>query len=409
MTNKASENSAILHQFDLNEDDLTDAAKLLFPFHTEIIDSLNYCGHSIITNNFLSSGGKHILCSQLMGGHTNVKNVLNYLATKPLETKQKISDVPMIFICGLPRTGTTLLHNLMACDPLCRAPLLTDMTMQPIPPIPRSNIDEHKRRLKTEAETYTKIFATAQCDIQKFRKNVSSSHAFFPTEEDAALQHDVGLRFIYAVFASKNSDFFTWFINQQNKDFAYQYHQTVLQMLHDVDPPQTHWQLKSPAHTLWIDTLLKYYPQASIIMIHRPLDEVLPSMYRYCLNFFPTYFNEDDSINSKIILDHIVPTSIDIWINRITEFHNRESSSKNVFDIKYEDLMEDPIGTVRRIYDHFDFLKWSDEFEEAMRKWLIDNPQGKQGRHSYSLDEFNLESQMDKQLYKDYEKMFLST
>ena len=42
-----------------------------------------------------------------------------------------------------------------------------------------------------------------------------------------------------------------------------------------------------------------------------------------------------------------------------------------------------------------------------MRKWLIDNPQGKQGRHSYSLTEFNLENQMDKQLYKDYEKMFV--
>jgi hypothetical protein len=61
------------------------------------------------------------------------------------------------------------------------------------------------------------------------------------------------------------------------------------------------------------------------------------------------------------------------------------------------------------LYDHFDYLQWSDEFEEAMRKWLIENPQGKQGRHSYSLAEFNLETQMNKQLYQDYEKMFLST
>jgi hypothetical protein len=144
-------------------------------------------------------------------------------------------------------------------------------------------------------------------------------------------------------------------------------------------------------------------------MSHRRLDEVLPSLYSYWFSTIAPYFNEDELVSLKIILQKMVPTSIDIRINRIIEFRNRESSSKNVFDIKYEDLMKDPIGTVHRIYDHFDFLKWSNEFEEAMRKWLIDNPQGKQGRHSYSLTEFNLESQMDKQLYKDYEKMFVST
>ena len=180
-------------------------------------------------------------------------------------------------------------------------------------------------------------------------------------------------------------------------------------MLHDVDLPQTHWQLKGPVHIYYIDTLLKYYPRASIIMFHRRLDEVLPSLYSLWLSSHMPYFNEDELINLKIILQQMVPTSIDIRINGIIEFNNREPSPKSIFDIKYEDLIKDPIDTVHRIYDHFDFLKWSDEFEEAMRKWLIDNPQGKQGRHSYSLTEFNLESQMDKQLYKNYEKMFLST
>jgi hypothetical protein len=111
----------------------------------------------------------------------------------------------------------------------------------------------------------------------------------------------------------------------------------------------------------------------------------------------------------KIILQQIIPTFIDICLDRIIEFRSRESSSKNIFDVQYEDLLNDPIGTVHRIYNHFDFLKWSDEFEKAMRAWLIDNPQGKQGRHSYSLADFNLEVQMNKQVYKDYEKMFLSS
>jgi hypothetical protein len=119
-----------------------------------------------------------------MLSHNNVKNVLNYLATKPSETKQQISEVPMIVICGLARTGTTLLHNLMACDPSGRFPLLTDMAMQPIPPISRSNIEEHKTRIKTEAAIEAKALEIADYDSEKYRKNVASSHASFSVEED---------------------------------------------------------------------------------------------------------------------------------------------------------------------------------------------------------------------------------
>ncbi|CAF1436460.1 unnamed protein product [Rotaria sordida] len=119
MTNKTNEDCELLHDLDLNEDDLSNEAKRLFSFHKEIIESLNYCGRCILTNNLLSVEGKHIICSKLIRSHNNVTNILNYLATKPLQTKEKISDVPMIVICGLPRTGTTLLHNLMACDPSC--------------------------------------------------------------------------------------------------------------------------------------------------------------------------------------------------------------------------------------------------------------------------------------------------
>ncbi|CAF1462426.1 unnamed protein product [Rotaria sordida] len=180
-------------------------------------------------------------------------------------------------------------------------------------------------------------------------------------------------------------------------------------MLHDVDPPHTHWQLKSPIHAHYINTLLKYYPQASIIMPHRCLNEVIPSACSLFLSLLSHYFNEDDIPNLKIMLGQMIPKFIDITIDRIFEFNSRESSRKNVFNIQYKDLITDPIGTVHRIYDHFHFLQWSDEFEKAMHLWLMENPQGKQGRHSYSLNEFHLETQMNKQLYKDYEKLFLST
>ena len=407
ITNKNSEESLIVHDFNLNEDELCDEAKCRFPFYKEILHGLDYCGRSVLSNKLLSSGGKHIFCSRLNRSFDNVKNILNYLATKPLETREQISEVPMLFICGLPRTGTTLLHNLMACDPSCRAPRLTDMVIQPIPPILRSNIEEHKRRGQTEVDIETKAFETAERDVKGYRKDLSASHASFPTEEDTLLLGNVGVNFAFAIISPAETNIFTWFINQQNKDFAYKYHQTVLQMLHDVDPPRTHWQLKSPQHTLWLDTLLKYYPAASIIMTHRRLDQVIPSLYSLWVHGFLPYFNEDNITDLNVILKEMVLVYVNIWIDRIIQFHSREPCPQNILDIQYEDLMKNPVGTVRRIYDHFDYLKWSDEFEQAMRTWLIDNPQGKQGRHSYSSTEFNFETSMNKQLYKDYEQLFL--
>jgi hypothetical protein len=74
----------------------------------------------------------------------------------------------------------------------------------------------------------------------------------------------------------------------------------------------------------------------------------------------------------------------------------------------YTDLIEDPIAVVRRIYDCFD-LRWSDDFETAMDAWLRDNPQGKHGRHTYSLDQFGLSREDIARRYADYNNLFLQT
>jgi hypothetical protein len=70
--------------------------------------------------------------------------------------------------------------------------------------------------------------------------------------------------------------------------------------------------------------------------------------------------------------------------------------------------MEQPIDCVHRIYDYFG-LAWSAEFEKAMRTWLNNNPQGKQGRNSYALDEFGLSAEQISQQYAEYTRLFLST
>ncbi|CAF4464623.1 unnamed protein product, partial [Rotaria sp. Silwood2] len=89
----------------------------------------------------------------------------------------------------------------------------------------------------------------------------------------------------------------------------------------------------------------------------------------------------------------------DVATQRLIKFR-RTHQDVPVFDVIYDDLMAQPIDTVRRIYEHFG-LQWSEDFRLAMVEWLRENPQGKQGRNTYTLEEFGFTRESIGQRYKD--------
>ena len=134
-----------------------------------------------------------------------------------------------LVICGLPRSGTTLLYNLLACDSNCRAPLFTEMFVQTDPLVERSNLVKQKRR-------------TDQGNlIAQQSGQVSASQPKFSIEEDLHILQHASL---FALYALVNSDDLTdpdaWFREATNKDFAYDYYETFLRMLNSVDAPHSH-------------------------------------------------------------------------------------------------------------------------------------------------------------------------
>jgi len=84
----------------------------------------------------------------------------------------------------------------------------------------------------------------------------------------------------------------------------------------------------------------------------------------------------------------------------------RKGNENNMFyDIYYKDLITDPIGTVYRIYQYFDY-PLDPTMEEGIKRWLYDNPQNKHGSHKYSLSQFGLDKASIKQSFMDYSKRF---
>lgn len=397
----------LLQDIILHEDDLTEEAKNEFSYHDKVLHGFDLYRRSVVCNNHLTPVGQHILLCTLHQLHTSYKQVLNYVTKNKEILKCSLPITGPLVICGLPRTGTTLLYNLLACDPNCRAPLYTEMYIESVPPISRSNLVEQKRR-----ETIAQ-FAAQQMDQLSWEINETfASHPRFTYEEDLGiLQHASAFGLFMVMIATDDQTDLDGYLDAEvKKEFAYDYHETFLRMCNSVDAPHSHWLLKSFFHIFYLDTLLCHYPNAALVMTHRNLDETLPSFFRTFLTLANTYFDKTNSSCQEILKTRAMKF-IDRLIKCLMKFRARHSqssdqSNKSIYDINYNDLMEQPIATVRRIYDHFGF-DWSDEFQVAMNAWLIDNPQGKQGRHTYNLAEFDLSHDDIETRYADYINMFL--
>lgn len=396
----------LLDDIVLQEDDLTEEAKNRFSYHHDIFCSLETYRCNILGNEHLTPVGRHLLLSRLDKLHTECKRVLNYMTENSELLDRSLPNNGPLIICGLPRTGSTLLYNLLNCDSDCRAPLYTEMVVESVPPISRSNLVEQERRsaaLRSVDEQQKKL-TNQSSDITKF-------HPSFAIDEDFYILYQAGLIvFDRTIVGVEQSESDNWLFNIMNKHFAYDYHQTFLRMLNSVDAPHSHWLLKAYVHNLYLDTILGHYPNAALIMTHRRLDEVIPSFCSFMQNVNKMYYDQTNSIVRDATINRSIRL-IDKMIECIVKFRTKQSqlpdqSQRNIFDVTYDDLMEQPITTVHRIYDYFG-LRWSDKFEKAMEQWLFDNPQGKQGRHSHNLAEICLTHEDIKASYAQYTKLFL--
>ncbi|CAF4560797.1 unnamed protein product [Didymodactylos carnosus] len=93
----------------------------------------------------------------------------------------------------------------------------------------------------------------------------------------------------------------------------------------------------------------------------------------------------------------------DKLVDNILQFGNE---NKRILHVKYQDLMKNPIDVVHRIYEHFGYQLTLD-FDQKMERWVIDNPQGAQGRNDYNLEQFGLDAEEIDKRYEKYSKLFL--
>jgi hypothetical protein len=201
----------ILHEYDLSEE-----AKNQFEYHTKILDALEQNRRSTLENDQISPIGRHFILSRLEKSHSDCKQVLNYAAANRKLLIDSLPDFGPLFICGLPRTGSTLLYNLLACDPNCRAPLFIDMFIECVPPISRSDVVERERRTLL-ANNYVEM----RNQLLRRSFTFNASHPSFPTEEDFLIMGHAGvLLFTLLTSPAHQPEIPRFIYDNINKDFG---------------------------------------------------------------------------------------------------------------------------------------------------------------------------------------------
>ncbi len=224
-----------------------------------------------------------------------------------------------VFIVGLPRSGTTLLHMLLAADPDHRAPLCWEV-MSPSPPAGNheqeriQRADKSLRSLRRLAPTFEHVHATGAELPQECVSLMSPS--FLSDQFDT----------MYNVPSYR-----AWFFQQDLRP-AYEFHRRFLQHLQQRKKARR-WVLKAPAHLFALPTLLSIYPDARLVQTHREPIEAIASVSSLITILRGVFSNQVDP-------GEIACEAWRYWSDTMTKFlraRDRYLLTERICDLKYSE------------------------------------------------------------------------
>ena len=278
-----------------------------------------------------------------------------------------------IFITGWYRTGSTYLHNLLASHPHLRAPLLWELR-HPCPAVDPRKVDSQKIIRKVRRTNRIHRYLSPAFGV---------AHAM-PAEKPEECLHLFENAFCGTTgFFITEAKTYAWWLLQQDVQHGYEFYKMQLQLLNWQRSGQR-WVLKWPYHLWHLDTLLKTFPDATIIQLHRNPGEAIGSVCSLAAIARSSFCaNIDDAALGQFWLDYN-----EAGLQR--GFRARQKAGADqIVDIRYPDLMADPLAEINRILKAVD-LDSDPIWLSSMRDKLKRQPKKKLSRHRYTPSQFGL-------------------
>ncbi len=336
----------------------------------------------------LHTVGRLITKVRLVAALSTRLRVTDLLKRRP-EIKTRRLPAPIV-IAGLQRTGTTMLHRLLASDPSLRAL----MSWEAIAPVakPRAHWQGSfeprlmQAKVSERALLYMapEFFAIHPVEAGAPEEDVLLlDYAFMSTVPEATLHVPSYAR---------------WLETQDNTP-AYEYMATLLKILSDAHGPER-FILKTPHHLEHLDIVRKVFEGAQIIHTHRDPTRTLASFCSMIWHGRGVFSDEVDAREIGRAWSRKVGRMLDAALSVRTAVHDQ-----GFVDVSYYDLIADPLATAKRVYGALG-LPFDASLEARMRETREHNPQHKYGKHSYKLSDFGLSNTQVEPLFSTYRERF---
>ncbi|WP_052684991.1 sulfotransferase family protein [Lentzea aerocolonigenes] len=285
-------------------------------------------------------------------------------------------------ICGLPRTGSTLLHRLLSASPQVTSTLSWEVAY----PIPFPGEGQDAQDRKRRAQERMQMFAQLSPDFGDLHTVVWDG-----PEEDVLLLDRTFVSMSYDSFYSVPS-YGDW-LRSADQSPAYRELREWLQVLQWQNSDRSlPWVLKSPHHLTAVDTVFDTFPDCKIVMTHRSP-----------LNAVPSYASMVRAMSSQYSAD-VDPVRIgQYWSRRfamtLNDFATARSARPDRFvDVRFADTVSKPLEVARQVLDELG-LPAGPADDAAFEAYLTQNRTERHGSHSYTPTDFGLS---EDQLHRDF-------
>jgi hypothetical protein len=287
----------------------------------------------------------------------------------------EIADVPLrspLLIAGFGRTGSTLLHHLLALDPKARAPLLWELWAPSPPPRPETaatdpRIEFTQRRL----DMFTKA--------DPLVRQIHPMAARAPDECHWMMRHSTQTPMLYQV-----PEYWAWLkqLNPGELKELYSHYRRQAQHL-QLFVRGEHWVSKSFTHLHFMPVLFDVFPDANVVRLHRHPCDAVPSLCSLGAGYRRLFAARADH-------HEIGTTLLDMFVEHMKRAMTAPPrNAAQIIDIRFGDLVADPVAAIRAIYIRFGY-PYSAAFEQSMSRYLENESAAARPRHVYHMEQFDL-------------------
>ena len=290
---------------------------------------------------------------------------------------------PPIIITGLPRTGSTWLHQVMSRVPGFFAPPYW-LLVRPLPASPRDTEDARRSAAQREIRVWKSITPSLR-DKHKVSVNAPEECVFA-----------LSLTFQTQIFMVPAESYLAWYASSERQG-KYADYRSILMVLQAMHPDKT-LLLKAPDHLGGLDALCAAVPEARIVQLHRDPVKIMSSVASLAYSAQYGLTNRRDPARVAASLADYFETTLR------RNLAHRPHLPVPVLDFHYDEVVADPVGTVAQILSSFH--QPLAPRERAKLAGYVKRKTKDRRPHKYSSAEFGLDDAQTAERFSFYSTCF---